>query len=51
VANCLCEKAGVTRGELDAFVEKKKAEMVAITEAQKATMASEGGNAQEAKDA
>jgi len=43
VANCLCEKAGVTRGELDAFVEKKKAEMAAVVEAQKATMASEGG--------
>jgi CRISPR/Cas system-associated endonuclease Cas3-HD len=44
VANCLCEKAGVTRGELDAFVEKKKAEMSAVVEAQKAAMSSEGGN-------
>lgn len=34
VVNCLCEKANVTKGELDAFVEKKKAEMEAFNAAQ-----------------
>lgn len=30
VTNFLCEKLGVTRGEIDAYVEKKKAEMAAL---------------------
>ena len=34
VCNCLCEKAGVTKGELDAFVARKTAEMQAYTAAQ-----------------
>ena len=33
VCNCLCEKAGVTKGELDVFVEKKTEEMKAYTAA------------------
>ena len=34
VCNCLCEKLGITKGELDAFVQKKAEEMKAFTEAQ-----------------
>ena len=34
VVNFLCEKLNVTRGELDAYVEKKKAEAQAWVEAQ-----------------
>jgi hypothetical protein len=34
VVNCLCEKAGVTKGELDVFVTKKTEEMKAYTAAQ-----------------
>ncbi len=34
VTNLLCEKAGVTRKELDEFVETKKTEMAAFKEAQ-----------------
>lgn len=33
VGNFLCEKLGVTRGELDAYVEKKAAEVQALNEA------------------
>jgi hypothetical protein len=33
VCNCLCEKAGVTKGELDVFVAKKTEEMKAYTAA------------------
>ena len=36
VCNYLCEKMGVTKGELDAFVEKKAAEMLALQEVQAA---------------
>jgi acetyl-CoA acetyltransferase len=35
VGNFLCEKLGVTREELDAYVEKKAAEVKALQEAQK----------------
>jgi hypothetical protein len=34
VANLLCEKAGVTAGEIEAYTSKKAAEMKAFTEAQ-----------------
>jgi hypothetical protein len=34
VANLLCEKAGVTAGEIEAYTAKKAAEMKAFTEAQ-----------------
>jgi len=34
VVNFLCEKLNVTRGELDAYVEKKAAEVKALQEAQ-----------------
>jgi len=44
VCNCLCEKLNVTKGELDAFVQKKTAEMLAYTAAK---LAAE----KEAKDA
>lgn len=34
VLNLLCEKLNVTRGELDAYVAKKKAEALALQQAQ-----------------
>lgn len=34
VVNCLCEKQGVTRGELDAYVAKKAAELKALQDNQ-----------------
>ena len=37
VANFLCEKLGVTRGELEVYAEKKKAEAQAWAEAQNKT--------------
>ena len=37
VANFLCDKLNVTRGELDAYAEKKKAEAQAWAEAQNKT--------------
>jgi hypothetical protein len=36
VVNLLCEKAGVTKGEIEVYVAKKAAEMNAYIEAQKA---------------
>lgn len=44
VGNFLCEKLGVTRGEIDAYVTKKAAE---VTEALKAMEAKQGQSAQE----
>jgi hypothetical protein len=47
VLNYLCEKLNVTRAELDVFVEKKKAEAVALQEAQqRAAKAAEAANEQ-----
>lgn len=43
VLNFLCEKNNVTRGELEAYVAKKKAEIEAAVAAQKSA---EGNNAQ-----
>jgi hypothetical protein len=40
VVNCLCEKLGVTREELDAYAEKKKVEAMAWADAQKRLTAS-----------
>jgi len=34
VLNFLCERIGTTRGEIDAYIEKKKAEIAALKEAQ-----------------
>ena len=45
VLNFLLERLNVTRGELDAYVAKKKAEIEAFNEAQKKA-AVEGNNAQ-----
>jgi hypothetical protein len=45
VANLLCEKAGVTAGEIEAYTAKKAAEMKAFTEAQEKAVA-EASNAQ-----
>lgn len=45
VLNFLCEKNGVTRGEIDAYVAKKKAEIEAFV-AEQRKKAEEGANAQ-----
>src|SRR5271157_6281663 len=42
VTNFLCEKLNVTRGELDAYVEKKKAEAQAWVDAQQKTQEASG---------
>ena len=39
VVNFLCEKLGVTRGELDAYVAKKAEEVKALNEAKEAEVA------------
>jgi hypothetical protein len=39
VGNFLCEKLGVTRGELDAYVAKKAEEVKALNEAKEAEVA------------
>ena len=39
VGNFLCEKLGVTRGELDAYVTKKAEEVKALNEAKEAEVA------------
>jgi hypothetical protein len=41
VVNFLCEKLGVTRGELDAYVEKKAAEVKTLQEAKAAAEAAD----------
>jgi len=46
VLNFLCEKMNVTRGELDAYVAKKKAEIEAFLEEQKKKAAEGENNAQ-----
>jgi cytidylate kinase len=45
VVNLLCEKAGVTKGEIEVYVAKKAAEMKAFVEAQEKA-AAEAANEQ-----
>jgi len=44
VANLLCEKAGVTKGEIEVYVAKKAAEMKAFIEDQAKIKESEAAN-------
>ena len=44
VVNLLCEKAGVTKGEIEVYVAKKAAEMNALTEAKAQEAANERSN-------
>lgn len=47
VLNFICERLNITRGEIEAYVERKKAEIKAIREAEaKAARAAEAANEQ-----